>query len=556
MVNNPVQLTRITSGRRNVVLPDGTTETTDRVGKRFTAKDGILASQTFGAISNGHMDLLEVDDLAGIAAVITSLGTNQCLAYGVTDHNSIKLTTVTQWEKRCKPRDALPRSNETMHWPAGRAVLMLDYDPPKDAVALSRSELVRLVRGLHRELAAADLLHWYSTSSYVAADNVNTGARGQRLYFIVDDGSQIDKLGAAIDLLVWAQNLGRIEISSSGSLLQRGLFDTSVWQPSRIDYIAGALLSDGVSQDRGLPGLLRGFRGGDLITGNMMTTPDEITRLAAVNIASARSSKNAESEAVSKVWMRVQIDRLIAKGVDPIGAAVSVDAAKKTQTLTGDFELIVCTPDGTATVSAKDVLNRPNAFNGLKTLDPLEPDYDGGRWVGMIFANESGVRLHSKAHGGATYWLREKAPVIRELKKQSTLTTREIVQLRAALPWVSQDERTVTRVAQALGALDRCMLAGQAREYWEWYLTGSVADPSLFDAYTGQDFAGNSVAFIRFLSWQGALLVMRELEAVIRTPQDDETYELAVAYLTAQNKLPEAVTYAVAVNNSEGSGHE
>ncbi len=556
MVNNPVQLTRITSGRRSVTLTDGTTEKTDRVGKRFTLKDSGLASQTFGAICNGRMDLVEVDDLAGLAAVIVSLQKNQCLSYGVTGYDLINLTTMPKWRIQGKPQGAVPRSNEAMHWPEGRAVLMLDYDPPKDAVALSRDELVGLVRGLHTELAAADLLHWYSSSSFVEAQGVNTGARGQRLYFIVNDGSQVDRVGEAIDLFAWAQNLGRIEVSSSGSLLQRGLFDTSVWQPSRIDYIAGAVLGEYVSQKRGLPELFKGSRGGDLMAGNISTPPHEIKRLAEAKIATAKAAKNPEAAVIGGAWKQDQVDRLVAKGVDPEVAAVSVDTAKATQTLTGEFELIVCTPNGTATVSVKDVLDTPKAFNGLKTLDPLEPDYDGGRWVGMIFADASGVRVHSKAHGGANYWLRETLPVVRERKKQSPLTTREIVQLRDALPWVTQDERTVNRVAQALGALDSCMPEGQAREYWQWYLTGSVADPSLFDAYAGQDFAGNSVAFIRFLSWQGALLVMSELEAVIRTPQDDETYELAVAYLTAQNKLPEAVAHAAAVNNSEGSGHE
>ena len=62
--------------------------------------------------------------------------------------------------------------------------------------------------------------------------------------------------------------------------------------------------------------------------------------------------------------------------------------------------------DGTE-VLVEEILNNPEKYDRESCLDPIEPDYDGGRVVGNIFVNENGsVVIHSFARGGRTFILK------------------------------------------------------------------------------------------------------------------------------------------------------
>jgi hypothetical protein len=538
-MNNLVQLTRISSDFRMVKLAEGEI-TTKSVGKRFTFKDNKLDYETLGTVSTGVMDRIEVNDLEGLGAVITGLKTSQCLCYGVTDFESIKLMSDDVWEKKGRPDNARPRTQNFMHWPTGRAVLMLDYDPPKDGLAKSGEELIAAVRGLHPEIAAADCLHYWSSSSFVQAGGQNTGPRGQRIYFILDKGIAAEQIMEAIHTLSWAQKLGRWDVSAAGSLLDRGLLDRSVVQPQGVDYCAGAVLTEGVTQDRGLPTLLKGSRGGDFIAGNILPLPEEITRLAAQNRELAKAEKATEAQAVKQAYSASRIEHLVAQGSDRKAAQEAVKAATETQYLLGDWELVIKARGGIKTITVRDVLNDREKYNGTICKDPIEPDYDGGRWVGKIYADVGGARLYSQAHGGATYLLCEKEPVV---KKQARPTIADLYKIQDALIYIHQDFKTAQSVARALGALNDYMEAGLARKFWDHYRLGSSLDAELFDQYAGKDYEGRSIGMLLWLSWAHAAEDKTLHEQLRDSGQafDAELLEAVIDYLTKHNQLPESL---------------
>ncbi|MBM3363563.1 MAG: hypothetical protein FJY42_13040 [Betaproteobacteria bacterium] len=88
-------------------------------------------------------------------------------------------------------------------------------------------------------------------------------------------------------------------------------------------------------------------------------------------------------------------------------ATAIVQRAAETQELSADFEIFIKHKDGREeAVTVRQALREPTKYDGLLTLDPLEPDYDGRRTVGKLFLTSARPTIHSFAHGGCTYRLR------------------------------------------------------------------------------------------------------------------------------------------------------
>ena len=79
--------------------------------------------------------------------------------------------------------------------------------------------------------------------------------------------------------------------------------------------------------------------------------------------------------------------------------------------LHADFDLIVAEDGQWVSATVREVLADPQRFNERETLDPLEPDYDGGRAVGWLNLNADPPELFSQAHGGQRFELVGDPPV-------------------------------------------------------------------------------------------------------------------------------------------------
>jgi hypothetical protein len=89
--------------------------------------------------------------------------------------------------------------------------------------------------------------------------------------------------------------------------------------------------------------------------------------------------------------------------------------ALDTGVLAGDFILHVQTAfDKVEAVTVACLMDDRERWHGCLTRDPLEPDYDGARFVGRLFLMQARPTLHSFAHGGKTYRL-NRAPARIEL---------------------------------------------------------------------------------------------------------------------------------------------
>jgi hypothetical protein len=179
-----------------------------------------------------------------------------------------------------------------------------------------------------------------------------------------------------------------------------------------------------VQQRRGEPLIIEGRV---QVIDSLIALPDlnavECARLTAIKVE-AKAAAQPEAEGVRVAWIKdrglemvAAEDRADAKAIQ---AAESIArSALETGVLAGDFLVLVEKDGKIASVKVGDLLDNSERWHGCLTLDPLEPDYDGGRLVGRLFLMQARPALHSFAHGGKTYKL-HRAPARVELVKGHT----------------------------------------------------------------------------------------------------------------------------------------
>ena len=502
------QLTLITSHNPQVVTKEFSLDDDGKVQKQVTAN-----------VYSGVMQRQELATPLEFCSLLASLNANQCLAYGVTGHRVIKLVTKKEWEAQGRPEDCLPRSKESFFWPSQGGILMLDYDPPKDgSPALSRGELTQI---LNHDVGLEAYSHvwWPSTSSCIFNGEVQvSGIKGQRFYFFVKDGQDIERAAKVLNERLWAEGYGHYEVSKSGSLLEKGLFDTSVWQPSRIDFAAGAKCEPPLVQQRGEPQLYEGWDDDAIDTHLFFTDLTQEQELAAeLNKGAAKAERVDKAAVVRAQW--AQARSLELKKRSPKMAQEHIDAvieqAVERHQLMGDWRLTVFANGCDHQVTVAEVLANPDRYHGLSTLDPIEPDYDGRRAIGKLFLKGARPRLHSFAHGGATYKLLGERVLIEVIAGKEHLAVDQLIEaLRGAPDVFEYGSEVVVAIegGELMPLADYALryFAGGLVQFWTWKVNknGDLV----------QVMIDPPVSVIRSVQGLGALRNLKEISAVITAP--------------------------------------
>ena len=422
------------------------------VTKTFNLVDGKLEKATSANVYSGSMQIRSFRNAKEFATFLQQLTSAQCLTYGIPPCDA-GLVTQEVWEKLGRPVDPLPRSNTVFSWPEGAGILMLDYDAPKDGTTpMGRKAIVKALLVVCPDLNHANLIWWPSTSSYIhAGDEELTGLKGQRLYLFVKDASDIERAGKTLNERLWAIGHGRYEVSKSGGLLKRCMFDGSVWQTNRVDFAAGAMCGPGLEQRRGEPFVL----GGDTFA--LLDTRAAIPPLSEAESQRCRENQekfklqlSAKAEEVQAQWIANRVDQ-----VRKVNPSLAIDQAKnlvvralETGDLSSDWLIIIKTFDGSETqITVGEVLAQPLMYDGALTLDPIEPDYDGRRWVGKLFINSDRARLHSFAHGAKTYRLHQQRIQIELVAGKLTESTNKVLEVLRRTPDIFDFGAELVRVA-------------------------------------------------------------------------------------------------------------
>jgi hypothetical protein len=415
--------------------------------------EGKLDKQTQGNVSSGKLLRQNFGSIEQFAELLGLLTPKQCCIYGVAPHPEMTLMTQSAWETAGRPEDAIPRTTSAFAWPAGPGILMLDYDAPKDgADPLHRDELFSLLHAACPALAECDSLWMSSTSSEIynrEIDECVVGTKGQRIYFIVEDAADIPRAGKELLIHLWAAGHGHFEVSSSGSLLERGLFDATVWQTNRIDFAGGADCKPPLEQRR-VPLVQKA-------TNRMVDSHAAIPSASAEVVAAANKHKTAAKEAMASAvaqkrqeWRDERFEYYTktnpAMSAEAVSRMVGFALDSQRKQLLADWSITVVHTDGTRhAVTVGEVLTDPQRYDGMLTLDPLEPEYDGGRPVGKLFLSGR-LNLFSFAHGGVNFALCNKVVKIEKRKGCEREMADEVMAIMRDHPEIYEFGTAVVRV--------------------------------------------------------------------------------------------------------------
>lgn len=385
------------------------------VTKRFElSADGSLKRTTTAQVSHGRIECVQVEDLRSFGMYISELATSQALLYGVPLHwRSSDLVTQRMLDEQPE-MDAIARTNRHFYYAKQPGILMLDYDPPSPEEALSKQELVKRLRDAVPELSTTALLWVPSASSHISKiDGADiTGLRGQRLYVAVTDASDIPRLSQQIVIRLWAGGEGRYDISKSGALLKRTIIDTSVWQPSRLDFAAGASLGEGLEQRRGMPELIAPENCDPEFETSFFNSrallPDanpEVCSRADAAMRVASELKRGPSQIKRRTFVAERIEARLGGHEE---AEETIMAAINDATLAQDFVLHLQdlnSKDRLEMVTVGQVMADLDKYDGRVACDPIEPSYNSFSLTAKLYLRGKHANIFSLAHGGRNYRL-------------------------------------------------------------------------------------------------------------------------------------------------------
>lgn len=377
-------------------------------GKRLRkGVDGNLVTERPNNLLEGIARVAFFEDASGLVDILAGLDHSEALSPQVPNasHHPVRLATMAG-----KDVFSSARCGTDFHAHEGRGVIVIDYDPPPGA-ALSKRDLIDKLLGLVPGLRDAGLVWWASSSSYIFDDEREiVGLRGQRIYVVVADTTDTKRVLEIINKRAWLAGLGRVEVSKSGAVLVRGLADEAMSTAARLDYVGGSICELPLSQRRPRPEVVN--LGGFLNTRLAITdlSEKEEGRYQAF-VARAKRDAKPEADRVRANW-RAERQKSLTKRLTSFGVpepearqrAAATVAAVATGQLAGDYEIHLA--DGRV-VTVRDILDDRTAFNGLMTLDPVEPDYRGTKAVGHLNLDGEEPNLFSHAHGGTRYALFE-----------------------------------------------------------------------------------------------------------------------------------------------------
>lgn len=402
----------------------------------WDAENNKVKVQVSAGMTHGEANVIEITGPESLANLLTSLEGHQCITWGKPIvGKSTRLYSRKEFDQMGRPIDGTYRSNKTFTWNSGTGILMLDFDYKN--TEFTNEMLLSLLTRVVPDLASTAYVWWCSSSSYIyKGDELINGLRGQRIYVFVKNANDIERAGKVLFDRLWLAGEGYYEISKSGGFLERTLIDKSVFQPSRLDFAAGAICEPPLSQKRPAP-----FCHSGTALNTELALPDltaeEVAQLSAIKHKARAELLHEADHVKQKYTYDKALENLTKAGIGNPSES-EIESAKKSvtraldyATLAGDF--IVYLDDGSA-VSIGEILDHPAQYHRVKTKDPIEPGYDGNRTVGILYLFDGSPRLFSQAHGGKSYRLIRQPREIEHKPGHTFETVNATLQLMRELP--------------------------------------------------------------------------------------------------------------------------
>ena len=402
--------------------------------RRTLGVDGKIITDTVAHIIKGKAINITVKNPHQLAEILDGLEQSQAVTWGIHIGEQAETTLLSKklYDQQHETQGMLTRSNEHFKWGNDGGVMMLDCDDnnlTKEQFIKSISDIINLENTAY--------IWRPSSSSYIYNGNEQiNGLKGQRLYIFVKNAHDIERAGKVLFNRLWLNSHGYYDISKAGSFLERSPIDSSVWQPSRLDFAAGSHCVLPL-EHRTVP--TEHKNGDSLDTQAILLDLTEKEQAELANIKASykanladESDKKKANFSHSKALENLDKQGIKNPSTDQLeDAKLNVLRALNIGVLTGDF--IIHLADGKQ-VSIGEILADPNQYHGMETKDPLEPEYNNGRTVGKLYLNGQSPNLHSFAHGGRNYKLMRQPRRIEHKDGKTYETTEKTLELMKSLP--------------------------------------------------------------------------------------------------------------------------
>jgi len=387
-------------------------DATHPLAKEYRLVNGELKKKTLGEMVRGTFEVVEVSTPTQFAEFLTRLTPHTAISSSVPKGGVKAGRIVTKGMKRANP-GALSRTKDDFEFARGTpGLLVIDVDGLGHDTWNTREEVQKILVDAVPESGVAPYVWWVSGSSLIYHDDAELrGVCGQRIWIFVMDASDIIRAGTVLVQRLIRAGHGRIAVSKAGHLLLRTICDASMFTVAKLDFAGGANCIAPLTQRRGKP-LVFNDDALYLDTRHCLSdlNKDELRDYENI-LAKARANAAPEAERVKAAWELERatgmVPKLMAKGIPLIEAdqmARQIARAALGGVLLGDFELPL---DDGSVVTIAEILDNREKYHARCTLDPLEPDYQGGKIVGKLYLFGARANLFSFAHGGTTYRLRQ-----------------------------------------------------------------------------------------------------------------------------------------------------
>lgn len=287
---------------------------------RLTNKKGLLA-KSFIRVGNGlesvpgaclwdgEIETQFIRDLSELPAIIDTLGPNQGLTLGYAPAAVNKKIGICTKNNR-RP-GAIPRDQENIIANDGEQVLLLDYDDGKR----SFDELRALTFKAVPEIADIEMFCIESSSAGVRlaeAVEAASNKHGSHSYIRITKGADMSLFREFLEWRFWQHGFGEIKLTKRGAMLERCLYDLSVFDPSRIVFEARPEVGDGLV----LVPRKSAYYPGKALDVQSLPKPTEIeTFLVAELKKAAKLEKEPEAEILRETYRKEKYTELKSKGI-------------------------------------------------------------------------------------------------------------------------------------------------------------------------------------------------------------------------------------------------
>ncbi len=390
------------------------------LSKKLRLKNGVLHKSAAAALYQGKFETVCLDWESEFGDFISDLSPTQAIVHGVcnrlgSDNQSLSAGRVVKNNSSWDPKDGVVSRTKENFGYHGEGVrnggktyapfecdtpnlVMLDLDEIKEGLTIE--ELVIQALGDLPIIQSLGCWAFASAGSYIyKGEEQLTGLTGLHIYIPIPQSVKVENFKNYVDITLWNSGHGKIFITKSGQRLKRTYVDLSVFQPERLDFIAGAICEEGLTQLRPAPVYFPPLSE-EPIPAKLFTSHEE----SQANERKIKAYRGAKFEA----------DKIKGKFTDNLASKAGLGAsdAKKLVEFIHEGKIGGSHPihmDNGSQVPAWKIAFHPSEFHKKTCADPVEPEY--GAEAGQFGTNKAicytegmdNASVFSHAHGGTTW---------------------------------------------------------------------------------------------------------------------------------------------------------